>query len=292
MRGLVKPFLMAGMLVGLVMLLAYTAVHGEALTDMKLRFGALAPESPQANGGVEASDSFYTPQTQGVPDDPGISNLLTESINEVDHRTPLDATLRGDPEARDRVTYDNVIDQFAVEENPRYKPRDDQSSVYDADAGACAVEFVNPGSGGCLPTSITYCHTFVWDVTRAMEAEIPYWLDMDGQPNELELTEHGWELWLPAYWLSARGMNQWLNEAGPQFGWREVSAEKAQELANLGHPTVASVNEPQGFGHIGIVRPGEMINGPALAQAGTKNANHAHVYDFFPRENTQFFAHE
>jgi hypothetical protein len=58
------------------MLLAYTGVHGEALTDMKLRFGALAPESPQANGGVEASDSFYTPQTQGVPDDPGVSTRL------------------------------------------------------------------------------------------------------------------------------------------------------------------------------------------------------------------------
>jgi hypothetical protein len=274
MRGLVKPFLMAGMLVGLAMLLAYTGVRGGALTDMKLRFGALAPESPQANGGVETSDSFYAPQTQEVDDDLGTSNLRTESTDEVDHRAPLDAPLRGNLEARDRGSYDKIVDQFAVEENPRYKPRQDSTALYNADL------------------RITYCNTFVWDVTRAMGAEIPYWLDMDGEPNELELTERGWELWLPAHWLSASGMNQWLNEAGPQYGWREVSAEKAQELANLGHPTVASVNEPQGFGHIGIVRPGEMLNGPALAQAGTKNTNHAHVYDFFPRENTQFFAHE
>jgi hypothetical protein len=172
------------------------------------------------------------------------------------------------------MSYDKIVDQFAVEENPRYKPRQDGTALYDADL------------------RITYCNTFVWDVTRAMGVEIPYWLDVYGNPNELELTERGWELWLPAYWLSANGMNQWLNQEGPRYGWREVSAEKAQELANLGHPTVASIYEPQGFGHIGIVRPGKMLNGPALAQAGTSNVNYAHVYDFFPRENTQFFAHE
>ncbi len=87
-------------------------------------------------------------------------------------------------------------------------------------------------------------------------------------------------------------INQWLNQKGQESGWREVSAEKAQELANLGHPTVASVYEPQGFGHIGVVRPGEMSNGPALAQAGNSNVNNGYVYDYFPREGTQFFVND
>ena len=92
--------------------------------------------------------------------------------------------------------------------------------------------------------------------------------------------------------MSANDMNRWLNKYDPLYSWREVSAEEAQDLANLGHPTVASVYEPQGPGHIGIVRPGEMLNGPALAQAGTSKVNHAHVYDFFPREGTQFFVND
>jgi hypothetical protein len=48
----------------------------------------------------------------------------------------------------------------------------------------------------------------------------------------------------------------------------------------------------QDEGHIGVVRPGDMHNGPALAQAGTTNVNYAHVYDFFPHEGTQFFFHD
>jgi hypothetical protein len=87
-------------------------------------------------------------------------------------------------------------------------------------------------------------------------------------------------------------MNLWLNEYGFQYGWREVSAKEAQELANLGDPAVASVYEPYGSGHIGIVRPGSMFNGPALAQAGTTNVEYGYVYDFFPHEGTQFFVND
>ena len=71
-------------------------------------------------------------------------------------------------------------------------------------------EYVDPSTGEYLFAYMTYCHTFVWDVTRAMGAEILYWLDAYGAPNDLERTEDGWELWLPAYWLGANGMNQWL----------------------------------------------------------------------------------
>jgi hypothetical protein len=45
-------------------------------------------------------------------------------------------------------------------------------------------------------------------------------------------------------------------------------------------------------GHKGIVRPGKMLNGPALAQAGIHNLNYAHTYDCFPVEGTQFFVND
>jgi hypothetical protein len=179
----------------------------------------------------------------------------------------VDAPLRGDPKARNRVTYDNVINQFAVEENPRYKPR--RNGPY-----------------------YTYCNIFVWDVTRAMGAMVPHWVGEDGKPIDPWPTDQGWVLSDPSRWMGANDTIGWLDEHGPQYGWREVSAEEAQDLANLGHPTVASVYEPHDAGHIGIVRPGEMLNGPALAQAGTYNFNHAYVYNCFPAEGTQFFVND
>lgn len=166
---------------------------------------------------------------------------------------PANAPVRGDPRARTRATYDKVIKQFAVEINPRY-------AQYNCE---------------------TCCNVFVWDVTRAMGAEIPHVVKGNGE-SEIENQ---------SIWLSANGMNQWLKECGPRHCWQEASIEEAQSLANLGHPAVATIYcEP--VGHIGIVRPGDMLNGPALAQAGTQNSNHAHTYDFFPVKGTRFFVND
>lgn len=163
------------------------------------------------------------------------------------------------------MTYDKVINLFAVEVNPRYAPRD-----YDI-----------------------YCNIFVWDVTRAMGAEIPHLVGENGEPVS---TYQGTR-------LSASGMNLWLKSHGPQYGWREVSAAEVQHLANLGHPAVASIynatvidpcdpwhTEP--VGHISIVRPGEIVNGPAHAQSGIYNFSCAHVCDCFSFEGTQFFVND
>jgi hypothetical protein len=184
--------------------------------------------------------------------------------NNTDVRVPVNAPLRGDPKARSRLTYDRVIDQFAVEKNPRYTPR----------------------------LNDTYCSTFVWDVTRAMDAVIPYWVGENGEPLEPQRTAQGWTISDPSRWMSANDMNLWLNRYGSRHGWREVSPEEAQDLANWGHPAVASVYDAYNPGHIGIVRPGKMLNGPSLAQAGPYNFNHVYVYDCFPRENLQFFVND
>lgn len=232
---------------------------------MLLACAVLPPGGPHyhaAHGfGMSVQELAQDHRTQNLADVP----LTWGSIEEIDFRIPVDAPLRSYPKTRNRTTYENVINQFAVEVNPRYEPREND----------------------------TYCMIFVWDITRAMTAEIPYWVGMHNERLEPWLDHYRvWRIRDDARWMSANDINQWLNYHGARRGWREVSAEEAQQLANLGHPTVASLYEPDGKGHIGIVRPGEMRNGPALAQAGIRNANYAHAYDFFPREGTQFFVND
>ncbi|KFE72096.1 peptidoglycan-binding protein [Hyalangium minutum] len=168
---------------------------------------------------------------------------------------PANAPLQGSPSNRNAATYADVIDQFAVGNNPRYAPREGN----------------------------TYCNIFAWDVTKAMGAEIPHWVDGAGNPTGVG---QGRE-------LDANGVNRWLNTHGPANGWRQVSAEEAQRLANSGHPTVASWNNPGGIGHIAVVRPGEANgNGPAIAQAGARNFNDGHVRDSFGNANVQYFVND
>ena len=168
---------------------------------------------------------------------------------------PASPPLMGSSAMRNAGTYDNVINQFAVAHNPRYEPREGN----------------------------TYCNIFAWDVTRAMGAEIPHWIDGAGRPQPYN----------SGHELNANATNQWLNQHGQAYGWRPVSAAEAQRLANLGFPTVASVDRSPQIGHIGIVRPGaDNGQGPALAQSGAVNTNHSHVYDHFPRSGTQFFVND
>ena len=117
----------------------------------------------------------------------------------------------------------------------------------------------------------TYCNIFVSDVTRAMGAEIPHW--WNGREMDANTT------------------CDWLKNNGAQYGWKPVTAQEAQSIANEGKPVVATWKNPGGIGHVGIVRPGEIKNGPALAQAGSKNVNKAHVKDTFGNANVVYYAH-
>ncbi|MBK7862136.1 MAG: hypothetical protein IPJ65_26680 [Archangiaceae bacterium] len=200
-----------------------------------------------------------TPETAPAPAPTGDApiNLAPGSstdLRDTDAASLIDAPVRSAPGSRSADEYDSVIDQFGVESNPRYAQRNGN----------------------------TYCNIFASDVTRAMGAEIPHWVDGAGAP-----VGQG-----QGYELDANATNAWLNQHGAEYGWREVSAAEAQRLANEGHPAVASWNNPGGIGHIGVVRPGDLANGPALAQAGAQNLNHSHVYDIFPTTGTEFWVHD
>lgn len=154
---------------------------------------------------------------------------------------PAEAPLKSAASDRSPARYDTVIDQFAVEKNPRYR-RDQQ------------------GKGE------TYCNIFVWDVTFAMGAEIPHWVDQENNPTVLG---NGIE-------LDANAVIQWLQNRGKNQGWKKANPEQAQELANQGYPDVVTWLNPGGIGHIAVIRPGQnsLNQGPTIAQAGETNFNH------------------
>ncbi len=178
---------------------------------------------------------------------------------------PIDAPLKGDPNHRTAETYNNVINQFAVAHNPRYAIRD------------------SSGDG----IKDTFCNIFVWDVTRAMGAEIPHWVDRrTGQPTTVYNYSQSRE-------LDANATMDWLRQHGAQHGWRRVSAEEAQRLANEGHPTMVGWKNPSGIGHVAIVRPGNINErGPAIAQAGSTNVNYAHVRDTFGNRPVEYWVND
>ena len=160
----------------------------------------------------------------------------------------VDAPLQNDAAHRSVTTYAGVIDQFNVQSNPRY-------ALYDG---------------------YTYCNIFLWDVTRAMGAEIPHWFDnSNGQPipDGRHQSEQDLE-------MNVSRMIPWLAKYGNSFGWTKIStASAAQAWANNGKPVIAIGMLTTSNYHVAIVRPGTLDpqKGPATAQAGAANFNFGNV---------------
>jgi len=152
------------------------------------------------------------------------------------------------PGQRDPAIYSQLINQFAVGHNRRYLADD----------------------GG------TYCNIFAWDVSRAMGAEIPHWIDSAGNikapeaPHASEINING-------------GVNWMRNHGVTQFGFHSCTPQQAQNAANQGKLAVVMwKNTGSGHGHVAVVRPGTMTTGgPQIAQAGRHNFNDGHVVNGF-----------
>lgn len=173
----------------------------------------------------------------------------------------------------DPKLYEKVLYQFGVTSNPRYAPRNGN----------------------------TYCNIYVWDATRAMGAEIPHWIDASGNPVTDRSPVNGDRE------LDANGVCNWLATHENKSGWHTVSAERAQDMANEGHPVVATWPNSGGIGHVAMVRPvedqGEYSTyspqlGPLVAQAGSHNSNEIWVsnafYTGFRSQNNPvvYYAHD
>jgi len=160
--------------------------------------------------------------------------------------------------------YRAVLDQFRVETAERYRPGRNDT---------------------------TYCNIYVWDVTRAMGAELPLYTDREtGEPRFPPDTRG-------ARSMGARAMCEWLQTHGQTYGWREVDAATAQWYANQGKPAVTSSGQR---GHVQMVCPSrdgrfDPIRGVTIAQAGRIVTNYTHIsstYSAAGLNDVRYWVHE
>ena len=240
----------------------YEVQPGDSLSKIAAKFGLTLDALMAANQQIENPNLIRIGQKINIP---GTTPAPTPTPvpghgQTYDGRHPASGTtstsralyshppLTNAPGQRDAVIYEQLINQFAVGDNPRHLA----------------------GQGK------TYCNIFVWDVTRAMGVEIPHWIDnagkiaAPGSPQAFEINING-----GVNWMKSHGV--------PQHAWRKVSPSEAQGAANQGLISVVMWKNPTGgHGHTGVIRPGSATNkGPELAQAGRHNFNWGHVTDGF-----------
>ncbi len=168
---------------------------------------------------------------------------------------------------RSAALYRQVIDQFDVENNKRY-------------------EVNKKGRGD------TYCNIFLWDVTSAMGAEIPHYVDAQtGAPRTYPDVQG-------AKQMSANSIYNWLHQQGGDYGWFEVTPEQAQTLANAGRPVVTAWKNTSGHGHVQVVCPSkdgqyDEKRGVTVAQAGRKLSSYTPITSIYNKSlsKVSYFAH-
>ncbi|TCO69268.1 hypothetical protein [Marinisporobacter balticus] len=121
----------------------------------------------------------------------------------------------------------------------------------------------------------TYCNVFAMDIMDAMG--VPY----GGHKN-------------------ANGLADWFSKEGHSNGWKNVTPKEAAASANMGKPTIVIWKNPDGHGHISVVRPynpsqPKHYSGVYIAQAGTSNFNYKPItYGFGKSKIPQlkYYTHE
>lgn len=192
---------------------------------------------------------------------------LSGLITPVRASKPVTPAITSDPSNRSAALYTSVIAQFSVETNPRY-----------------AVNKKGRGD--------TYCNIFMWDVTRAMGAEIPHYIDpKTGAPMTYPNVKGARE-------LSANSIYNWLFKHGSEYGWFQVSAEEAQALANRGQPVVTALKNNSGHGHVQVVCPSadgtyDPKRGVTIAQAGRRLTSYRPITSIYNASlpKVVYFAH-
>jgi hypothetical protein len=162
---------------------------------------------------------------------------------------PLQAPITNDASDRSAYNYFQVIEEFRVEEAPRYMADD-----------------------------WTYCNIYLWDVTSAMGAEIPHWTRAD-DPNGDPVAFTGDKTGLQE--MTVNLIVPWLAWHGRAYGWRRVDLRMAQEMAEAGHPSIAIAanRNLNASGHVAVIRPASVGDprGAAISQAGGLVLDASHI---------------
>lgn len=171
---------------------------------------------------------------------------------------PQDAVTRSMPHTRSPELLRAVVAQFGLATSDRYRPADGR----------------------------TWCNIAAWDVTRALYAEVPHWID-----NALQPVSPG-----------ARGAREttanmlaaiWMPRAGPGRGWEQVGAVAAAAAADVGQPALALWANPSGHGHVAVLVPrADGAVGVQIAQAGAECFEYGTLARGFGARVPDFWVHE
>jgi hypothetical protein len=219
--------------------------------------------------GSASSGAKLTPSTalyQAASSAYGVQSNYTGTATPVAASKPCTPAITSNESNRSAALYRQVIDQFQVETNPRY-----------------AVNKKGHGD--------TYCNIFMWDVTSAMGAEIPHYVDAEtGAPRTYPDVKGARE-------MSANSIYKWLHEHGSNYGWFEVTPEQAQALANQGRPVVTAFKKT-GHGHVQVVCPSKdgqynKERGVTIAQAGRNLTSYRPITSIYNASlpKVKYFAH-
>jgi hypothetical protein len=158
----------------------------------------------------------------------------------------VQAPLQSREGRRSKDLYEMVIKQFGVTVNPRY----------DEDA---------PGK--------IRGHIFVWDLSRAMNCEIPHFVGA----KELSLAQ----------------TCDWLRHEGPMRGWKRVTDSEIIERANAGMLVIALPRETR-TKQIAVVMPQAQPtdNSPRLTGVALRRESGAHPRDMFGAKPVDCFTHD
>ena len=249
---------------------SYTVKSGDTLSSIAAHFGLsladLVAANPQIHDPnlIQVGEQIAIPNSGGNPAPVGgqyDGSHPAPGTTSMDRSHYVHPPLSNTAGNRSPAEYDDLINQFAVAHNPRYTP----------DAHA------------------TYCNIFMWDVTRAMNAEIPHWITANGgiaapgAPGAREIVIN-------------EGVD-WLHDHGAEHGWQALSqASAAQARANQGYPTVVVWKNPNPahHGHTAMVRPGTFdARGVTMAQAGAHNYNSIKFGQIFPAgASAKYYTHD
>lgn len=235
------------------------------LSAMASLLAGISGDSEAVRSNFLASDySAYTKDTV----DKSVFNTSSASLPDEAWKA-ANPQLTGTVANRSADRLREIIDQFNVESAERYRPY-----RYGGD---------------------TYCNIFVWDVTKALGAEIPHYVDAaTGTPRTYPDIKGAKE-------LTASATYDWLLTRGKEYGWKEVSPKEAQAYANLGKPAVTAwKNTGGGASHVQVVCPSEngaydSIRGVTVAQAGSQRDSYTHISSTFSSsklKDVRYFVHE
>jgi hypothetical protein len=176
--------------------------------------------------------------------------------------------------------YNQIIDQYDVENNQRYTPKVRKNEEGDE-------------------ITITYCNVFIRDVGIAygLEEDLPRFVEpgINKSATGASLGQELPEGFKGGYvQMGASRYGEWLDSQGAKYGWTQLNNYyDIQAMANKGYFTMGTIKEAEGRGHVLLVRPTpegkgyDPNKGLYIAQAGSSNVitNGAYAFERYNWQN-------